>query len=38
VVWLASLFDDGRRGTETVALWIKPATDTMTGRRVETTA
>jgi GT2 family glycosyltransferase/SAM-dependent methyltransferase len=26
VVWLASLFDDGRRGTETVALWIKPHT------------
>lgn len=24
VVWLASLFDDGRRGTETVAVWIKP--------------
>jgi hypothetical protein len=26
VVWVASFFDDGRRGTETVALWIKPAT------------
>ena len=25
VVWGASLLDDGRRGTETVALWIKPA-------------
>jgi SAM-dependent methyltransferase len=25
VVWVASLFDDGRRGTETVAAWIKPA-------------
>jgi SAM-dependent methyltransferase len=25
VVWIASLFDDGRRGTETVAAWIKPS-------------
>src|SRR4029453_15263679 len=24
VVWVAALFDDGRRGTETVAAWIKP--------------
>jgi SAM-dependent methyltransferase len=24
VVWVASLFDDGRRGTETVAAWVKP--------------
>ena len=26
-IWLASLFDDGRRGTETVAVWIKPRTE-----------
>lgn len=26
LIWLASLFDDGRRGTETVALWTKPRT------------
>ena len=25
LTWTASLFDDGRRGTETVTLWIKPA-------------
>ncbi len=24
VVWIASMFDDGQRGTETVGAWIKP--------------
>ena len=25
VVWIASMFDDGEHGTETVAVWIKPS-------------